>query len=325
MTPELSLRPASSRWAMGLLLATLAVVALCWLAEVDVRALGQALRGSLPRPVTRFIWVTREALSSPLSYLIVLGILVLQWWIPAKPQPVLSRGLAQDFLWFNADILLQPMVMPFFAVLLHAVYDEYLGFLTIEAAAAWPHAVRVVVSLLAVDFTNWLHHVVRHKVTALWYFHTVHHSQREMNLFTDARVHIAEFVVAKAITFVPLFMLQPGHVWVFWIGFATAWYNRLYHANVRSNFGILKHVLVTPQSHRVHHSIEPRHRDRNFGTLFTIWDRLFGTLYPHYDEYPDTGVDDERFPLERHVGGLALLKNYAAQFVYPFRMLIGRG
>jgi sterol desaturase/sphingolipid hydroxylase (fatty acid hydroxylase superfamily) len=58
-------------------------------------------------------------------------------------------------------------------------------------------------------------------------------------------------------------------------------------------------MLVTPQSHRVHHSVMLQHRDTNFGSLFSIWDYLFGTQYRGYNEYPETGIEDETFPYEK--------------------------
>ncbi len=82
--------------------------------------------------------------------------------------------------------------------------------------------------------------------------------------------------------------------------------------------------MVTPQSHRVHHSLEPQHGDRNFGVIFTIWDRMFGTLYANYDEYPDTGVLDDRFPLEQGLKGLAPVGAFAAQLWFPFRLILDR-
>jgi sterol desaturase/sphingolipid hydroxylase (fatty acid hydroxylase superfamily) len=178
--------------------------------------------------------------------------------------------------------------------------------------------------LLLSDFLNWLHHFIRHKVELFWYFHAIHHSQLEMNLFTDLRVHGFERVIAKPIVFLPLFMLQLDAATAVWLVLAQEWYSRVYHANIRSNYGVLKHFMVTPQSHRIHHSIEPRHRDKNFGVIFTVWDRMFGTLYPSYDDYPDTGVDDPDFPLEGAATPAALARAYFAQMVYPFRQALAR-
>ena len=108
---------------------------------------------------------------------------------------------------------------------------------------------------------------------------------------------------------------------VVWLAFLASWYTHVYHANLRTNYGPLKHILVTPQSHRIHHSIEPRHQNKNFGVLFTVWDRFFGTLYTNYEEYPETGVDEAQFPLERRSSPLALVHTYVAQWCYPFRLL----
>ena len=64
--------------------------------------------------------------------------------------------------------------------------------------------------------------------------------------------------------------------------------------------------------------------DKNFSTLFTVWDRLFGTLYKNYDEYPDTGIAGYRFPLETSAKGLSTLETYWAQTIYPFRLICER-
>ena len=104
----------------------------------------------------------------------------------------------------------------------------------------------------------------------------------------------------------------------------TAWHTRIYHANLRTNYGFLKYILVTPQSHRIHHSIEPRHFNKNFGLFFSVWDRLFGTLYTNYDEYPETGVEDDRFPLEKGIEVFALFGTFLAQLAFPFTAIFRR-
>jgi sterol desaturase/sphingolipid hydroxylase (fatty acid hydroxylase superfamily) len=91
------------------------------------------------------------------------------------------------------------------------------------------------------------------------------------------------------------------------------------HSNIRTDFGPLRHLLVTPQSHRLHHSIELEHRDRNFGGVLSVWDHLLGTQHRGFDVYPSTGVENPAFPIERSARPSRLLKTYARQFVYPFR------
>jgi sterol desaturase/sphingolipid hydroxylase (fatty acid hydroxylase superfamily) len=63
------------------------------------------------------------------------------------------------------------------------------------------------------------------------------------------------------------------------------------HLNSRIRFGASGRIFACPQTHRVHHSIEPRHYDQNFAAVFSLWDSLFGTYYhPAKDEWPETGV-----------------------------------
>ncbi len=271
--------------------------------------------------------ITASVYLNPLTYLIVAAVFVLERVMPAtrSQQRVLSRGLLQDFLWISADATFKVVCLSLYVGFLKSVYDRHLGFLTIQAVAAWPFAARVVFSLFVYDFLYYVDHVIRHRVEVLWYFHMVHHSQREMNLFTEGRVHVMDYLVSRTAIFIPVFMLQIDVPTLFWIAFLTHWYIRVYHANLRTNFGPLKYVMVTPQSHRIHHSLNLAHYNSNFGVLFTLWDRAFGTLYPNYDEYPEeTGVEDERLPLEQTMDGLAVFATYLAQLAYPFRLLIRR-
>jgi sterol desaturase/sphingolipid hydroxylase (fatty acid hydroxylase superfamily) len=108
---------------------------------------------------------------------------------------------------------------------------------------------------------------------------------------------------------------------IVWFALVARWYTRFYHGNIRTNLGPLRYVLVTPQSHRIHHSIEPRHRDTNFGALFSIWDQMFGTQYRRYDEYPETGIEDDAFPHEASGDLRSLLVTPFVQMAYPLRKL----
>jgi sterol desaturase/sphingolipid hydroxylase (fatty acid hydroxylase superfamily) len=261
---------------------------------------------------------------SPYFYLGVLALFAAERVLPARNQGVLSTGLAQDAVWFLVNTIPLSTVIMVYAELLATVYKQYLDFLTIGVVTGWSASARFVMFLVVSDLLNWMHHFVRHKVEVFWYFHTVHHSQRQMNLFTDHRVHFVEFLVANTLIFIPSMMFQLSTVSLGYFLIFFRWYARMYHANLRTNFGPFKHILVTPQSHRIHHSVERRHFDTNFGTLFTIWDRLFGTLYKNYDEYPDTGLSDDRFPLETATGPMRGLFTLWAQTVYPFRLLARR-
>jgi|GEM_PF-888368 len=275
----------------------------------------------LPFEVRRYVWIAKQIVLSPWPYLFIPLAFVLEKIIPARRNgKEFGPSLAQDFIWFQTDTFFQMALLPVFIGALEAFYNQYLSFLTVTSIASWHPAAQGLLAFLVFDFSQWLHHFVRHKVIYFWYFHAIHHSQKYMNMFTDLRIHPLEYVIARTLVFIPLFMLQADPFTIVGVGLFVSWYTRLYHANLKTNYGPLKYVLVTPQSHRVHHSHELRHRDKNFGVVLTIWDRFFGTLYPVYDEYPETGIEDKSFPSERKLG-FSLFINYGRQLLYPFRCI----
>jgi sterol desaturase/sphingolipid hydroxylase (fatty acid hydroxylase superfamily) len=143
-----------------------------------------------------------------------------------------------------------------------------------------------------------------------------------MNVLTDRRQHVFEHVVSHVFVFLPAFIigLKPYSVMTL---SAVLWFHTfLIHGNIRTNFGWLGQIIISPQYHRIHHSIEPRHRDKNFGTIITLWDRVFGTRYPGTDEYPDTGVEGVEFPPPQNLKPQAWLADMARQLWYPFRKLL---
>lgn len=264
-----------------------------------------------------------KAVYSPIAYFLLFSVTVfLERRIPVREQPVLSVSLAQDALWYIGTLILRVTFLAGYSALLYGIYHEYLSALTIESAANWHPAVRFVVAVLVADFFRWLSHLIVHKVPAFWIFHEVHHSQTELNIFTDARVHPVDRMIAGSIKFIPMFMLDNAlPVIMAWAVFETI-YPKFYHANVRLNFGPLRYILVTPQSHRVHHGVGPAYHDKNFGFTFCIWDRMFGTQYHDYEDYPATGIIDNKFPQEREASPTSLLKLFLLQLIYPFQKLL---
>lgn len=278
----------------------------------------------LPEPIAPFYAAASEVYGNWWFFAGVALLLLIERARPAiREQKVLSWGLFEDFCWFNLDLAFKVVAFPAFVGLISLAYDRLTGGFSFGFVSEWPVWLRVGFSILAFDFLQWLHHFVRHKVRWLWHFHVIHHSQTEMNLFTDLRVHFAEYLVAHALTFLPLFALNLTPFAIMGVGLFTLWYNRFIHTNVRTNLGPLKHILVTPQYHRVHHSIETRHYDKNFGVLFTVWDRVFGTLHAGYDEYPATGVAGVDFGRPTSLAPMGWAMTIGREVLYPFRE-IGR-
>lgn len=245
--------------------------------------------------------------------------MLLERIIPVEANTKLFRaGFLHDIAWFFYEPILHSMILATYVALLEKIYTRYFSFLTISRINATPAWVRFAVALLLLDLGYWVQHIINHKVPFLWKLHSVHHSQRELNFFTDFRYHPLEYVVRHTFITVPFFFLNVNPPAI--VGFAVVktWYSRFYHGNIRTNLGPLKYILVTPQSHRVHHSLEEKHRDLNFGSIFSFWDFLFRTQYRGFDEYPATGIEEENFPYEREISLKSLVLTPWIQMVHPF-------
>lgn len=269
-------------------------------------------------------WVPiRDVMTDPRFLLPLAGSLVvtlaLERWIPAdRKQEAFGLALAQDFVWVFYEIALFALVVVAYGDVLARYYAAHLSGLTVTGLGAAPGWARFLVAFLLTDFLYWAHHVVNHKVPLFWRFHQVHHAQRELNFFTDFRYHVVEYVIRQTFLIVPFLLLKVDAPAVAAFAVASTWYTRIYHGNVRTNLGPLRWVLVTPQSHRVHHAVDERHHDMNFGALLSVWDRLFGTQCRDSDVYPETGVRDETFPDERRLGARWVLVTPLLQMAHPF-------
>jgi sterol desaturase/sphingolipid hydroxylase (fatty acid hydroxylase superfamily) len=143
-----------------------------------------------------------------------------------------------------------------------------------------PYPVAVVVSILVLDLVIYLQHLMFHAVPILWRLHRMHHADLDFDVTTGARFHPIEIVLSMLIKFAAIAVLGPPAVAVLVFEVllnATAMFN---HGNVRIPPAwdrVLRWVVVTPDMHRVHHSIEAPETNSNFGFNLPWWDRLFGT------------------------------------------------
>jgi sterol desaturase/sphingolipid hydroxylase (fatty acid hydroxylase superfamily) len=174
-------------------------------------------------------------------------------------------------------------------VLLHLSFPVLaVGFALLAEARGWgllnsvdvPFALALPVSLLALDLAIYLQHVLFHAVPALWRLHRVHHADLEFDVTTGLRFHPLEILLSMAIKLAVVAALGPPAIAVLVFEVllnATSMFN---HSNVRIPPGldrILRWILVTPDMHRVHHSIHANETNSNFGFNLPWWDRLLGT------------------------------------------------
>lgn len=147
----------------------------------------------------------------------------------------------------------------------------------------WPQWLAGIAAVVALDFILYLQHVMFHAVPFLWRFHMMHHADLDVDVTTGTRFHLVEIVVSMIIKLaaVALIGASPRAVITFEILLnATSMFN---HGNVRMPGGldrILRWMIVTPDMHRVHHSVIREETNSNFGFNLPWWDRVLGTYRP---------------------------------------------
>ncbi len=170
------------------------------------------------------------------------------------------------------------------------------GFAALAASRGWgvfnnfavPAWFAVLGSVVILDFAIYLQHVMFHAVPILWRLHRMHHADLDFDVTTGARFHPIEIILSMLIKFAVIAVIgaPAAAVIVFEILLnATAMFN---HGNLRLPAAldrVLRLFVVTPDMHRVHHSIEDHETNSNFGFNLPWWDRLFGT----YKNQPDAG------------------------------------
>ena len=143
-----------------------------------------------------------------------------------------------------------------------------------------PDWLAVLACVIILDFAIYLQHVLVHAVPALWRLHRVHHADLDFDVTTGVRFHPIEIVLSMLIKFAVICVLGPPLVAVVIFEVLLNAASMFNHSNVRLPGGldwVLRLVLVTPDMHRVHHSIEDDETNSNFGFSLPWWDRIFGT------------------------------------------------
>jgi len=233
----------------------------------------------------------------------------LQRWRPVEP--VTDRAaIRTDILYTLIHRLGLFRVVLFFS--LDPLFDQAFGwarvagFPTLHLADVWPGVtdnawVSLGLYLLAFDFLNYWIHRGQHQFNGWWQLHALHHSQRQMTMWTDNRNHLLDDIIRDALVAVSaqLIGIPPGQ-FVAVVAFTQLCEN-LQHANVRMWFGRWgERLWVSPRFHRLHHSIGIGHESHgtqtlgghNFGVLLPWWDMLFGTANFEL-RFDPTGVRDQ--------------------------------
>lgn len=152
------------------------------------------------------------------------------------------------------------------------------------------------------DFAIWAQHVAFHKIPFFWNFHKVHHSDPDFDVTTAIRFHPVEIVLSMLIKAALIIALGAPAIAVFLFEIVLNGAAMFNHSNVKlpaKADAVLRSLIVTPDMHRVHHSVINRETDSNYGFNFSIWDRLFRT----YRAQPEGGHEAMTIGLSEYQKG----------------------
>ncbi len=216
----------------------------------------------------------------------------------------LAPNLALTLLTFGTNVFLNVALLAL-VVFLETKRFGLLGLLSDAPLAA------AFLGIAALDLAFYAAHVSWHSIPALWRFHAVHHSDPAVDVTTTIRQHPVESLMRYAAMAAMVVVVGPSAAAFAVYRVASAVNGLLEHANIRAPRWLdrlLSLVTSWPHMHKVHHSRRPAQTDTNFGNLFSVWDRLFGTFTPSWQgtqiHYGLDGLDVPRVQSTR--GLLAL-------------------
>jgi sterol desaturase/sphingolipid hydroxylase (fatty acid hydroxylase superfamily) len=260
------------------------------------------------------------------------------WDLILPPEARRSRSLRVDAFFYLAPKLflfkLSVLVNVASAAFLHGYVTQAMTFAFGEPLRRTPGLLILVllggVAYLVRDLTLFLSHMVQHRVPILWEFHKVHHSATHLTPLTSVRFHPVE-VKADLILDALTFSLILGVAAYFFALDTTATIalaaNILFvvnviilaplqHSNLPVSFGWFDRLVISPATHRLHHSSQPEHFNKNFGSGLALWDRMFGTLMIPAGESFELGIGSAEQP---YYDGAWV--NFIRPFVMAYRIL----
>ena len=158
-------------------------------------------------------------------------------------------------------------------IAIYAFCFEHLRVTTLPVDAWWTWAL----GLLLYDFLYYWHHRMSHEVGILWATHVVHHSSEEFNLSTALRQTSSRFLLGW-IFYLPMAVLGFPLIVFIVVGLIDLLYQYWIHTEQIGKLGWFDRVFASPSNHRVHHAVNDKYLDKNYGGILILWDRMFGSL-----------------------------------------------
>lgn len=221
------------------------------------------------------------------SILLIMG----TWELYApKKVPTISKAYRWinnlGLIFFNS--LVVKLLLPFLATGVAIIANEnhwgLLNYYKIDGI------LNIIIFVVVMDFIIYLQHVMVHAIPLLWRFHRAHHADLDYDTTTGARIHTIEILLSLWVKFTAIILLGPSVVAVIIFEVLLNAMAMFSHGNVglpKSLDTLLRYVIVTPDMHRIHHSVIRNELNSNFGVNLSIWDKIFGT----YKKEPKNGQD----------------------------------
>ena len=175
----------------------------------------------------------------------------------------------------------------------------------------WPIdlSVQFIITLLWFDFTGqYLAHVALHKQRFLWRLHKVHHSDETVDTTTGTRLHPLDYIFRETLTLAAFALIGAPMAFYMMYRLLTIFFTYFSHANIRLPAPmekIMKTIFITPHTHKFHHHKSLPWTDCNYGGIFSIWDKIFGTW--HYDDKDNIDFGIDKMPPQTHDNFVKLL------------------
>lgn len=218
--------------------------------------------------------------------------IILSMWEVFSPRRTLLN--LRRFRWFNnlglvvVSAFLVRFLFPTAAIgIAYVVESNQWGVLHHFDLALW---LRILLGFIILDFVVYTQHVMFHSLPLLWRMHRVHHSDLDCDVTTGLRFHPFEIIISMLIKFVAIIAFGPPVVAVIIFEVVLNAASMFTHSNIRLYEKLdrfIRFLFVTPDMHRVHHSMQENETNSNFGFFISIWDRAFGT----YRLNPELGHD----------------------------------
>ncbi len=231
---------------------------------------------------------------------IISTVIIWEWLAPKRPllQSKFKRW-ANNLALIGLDTLLVKLLLPAGAVGV-ALWAEEKGYGLLNNVEISP-MLATVFTVVILDMIIYWQHRLFHVVPVLWRLHQVHHADRDIDVSTGLRFHPIEILLSMLIKFVAVIALGAPAMAVVLFEVILNGMAMFNHGNIRlpqALDSVIRALLVTPDMHRVHHSVFKHETNSNYGFNLSIWDRIFGS----YHAQPDMGHDKMTIGLEQYQG-----------------------